>query len=193
MSGFNKMDSKSTFILAAIHDAQSTIRSIDVKVAALLAGLIIPISSIDKMWGYWANISTITTTCIPDLIGIAFLVTWLLAVMSLVRTISAISDPASHIVNSSRQKGSFYGGGLFEFGCVDMLLNRSIIKANKDVVEFSQDYPSTEDETISELTFEHLKLIYIRDIKLHRLRLSINVLFVWLLLGFGIYFYSKLG
>mgnify|MGYP001471599962 FL=1 len=187
------MDSKSTFILAAIHDAQSTIRSTDVKVATLLAGLIIPIASIDTMWGYWANISALTTTCIPDLIGIAFLVTWLLAFMSLVLTISAISNPASHIVNSNSQKGSFYGGKLFEFGWADMLLNRSTIRANKDIVAFYQDYPSTEDETILELAFEHLKLIYIRDIKLHRLRLSIKVLFVWPLLGFGIYFYSKLG
>ena len=187
------MNSRSDFILAAINDAQATIRSIDVKVATLLAGLLIPITSIGTIWGYLTQLSTLTTPCVSVLIGGIYIIFWLVAVLSLVRTISAVDNPSLHIVNSSSYKGVFYGGGLFEFGWLDVLLNRPFIKANKDVSIFSEDYPSSEDDTISELTFEHMKLIYIRDIKLHRFKASIRVAFVWLLLGVGIYLYSKIG
>jgi len=193
MNGLKIMDSRSEFILAAINDAQATIRSIDVKVAALLTGLLIPIASIGKIWSYLIQLSTLTTLSISIVVGGIFIGSWLAAVFSLVRTISAIDNPALHIVNSGSHKGVFYGGGLFEFGWLDVLLNRSIVKASKDVPTFSQDYPSNEDDTISELTFEHMKLIYIRDIKLHRFKISIRVAFVWLLLGVGIYLYSKIG
>jgi len=59
MNGLKIMDSRSEFILAAINDAQATIRSIDVKVAALLTGLLIPIASIGKIWSYLIQLSVI--------------------------------------------------------------------------------------------------------------------------------------
>ncbi len=187
------MNNKSDFILSAIHDAQATIRSIDVKVIALLTGLLVPISSLGEIWNHLVHISLLTSLNFAVLTGVIFLLFWLAAISSLVRTISAIDNPADHIVNSSEYKGIFYGGGLFQFGWLDVLLNRSVIKANKDILAFSQDYPGNEDEIVSELSFEHMKLIYIREIKLHRFKSSLKVAFIWLVLGITIYLYSKVG
>ncbi len=187
------MDDKKSFILVAINDAQATIRAIDVKVGALLAGLLLPLSSIGKIWTHVFHISVISNQYIAIFVGLTFLIFWLLAVYSLIRTLSAIDNPANHIVNSVNCKGSFYGGGLYDFGWMDTLLNRSIIKANKDVATFSQSYPNCEDGLVSELTFEHMKLVYIRELKLFRFKASLRLAFVWLLIGMGIYFYSKLG
>jgi len=187
------MDSKRDFILAAINDTQSTIRSIDVKVAALLTGLLIPLSSLGKIWGHIFHIYSVNQSFYAIVLGSLFFVIWLIAVYSLIRTMSAIDNPAKHIVNSNNYKGSFYGGGLFSFGCLDVLFNRAIIKAEKDVVSFSKDYPSSEEEIISELSFEHMKLVYIREIKLHRFKNSMTIATIWLALGLCIYLYSKIG
>ena len=140
-----------------------------------------------------SHISDLSNQCIAIIIGLTFFICWLLALYSLVRTLSAIDNPASHIVNSDDYTGSFYGGGLFDFGWSDTLLNRSVIKANKDVVTFSQRYPNSADELISELTFEHMKLVYIRDLKLFRFKASLWLASAWVLIGIGIYFYSKMG
>lgn len=187
------MDKKSEFILSGIYDTQATIRSIDVKVAALLTGLVIPLSSLGKIYSHLSHIYSLTIPWLACLIGVVFFFMWLAALFSLVSTLSAIDNPAKHIINSDNYKGVYYGGGLFEFGFLDVFLNRSIIKANKDVANFSLNYPCNEEEIVLELSFEHMKLIYIREIKLHRFKHSMTIATTWLLLGLGIYFYSKLG
>jgi hypothetical protein len=187
------MSDKKSFILVAINDAQSTIRAVDVKVGALLAGLLLPLSSVGNILTHVVNVSTLSNKNTAVILGLTFLIFWLLAVSSLIRTLSAINNPANHIVNSENYKGLFYGGGLYNFGWLDTLLNRSIIKANKDVDAFLQCYPNSEEEVVSELTFEHMKLVYIRELKLFRFKASLRLAFIWLLIGMGIYFYSKLG
>lgn len=187
------MDNKAQFILAAINDTQAIIRAVDVKVAALLTGMLIPLSSLGKMWSHLSNIYSFSQSNAVFFVGAVFFLIWLITVFSLVRTMSAIDNPASHIVNSSGCKGAFYGGGLYEFGWLDVVLNRSIVKAGKDVASFSRDYPVTENEIESELSFEHMKLIYIREIKLHRFKCSMRIATMWLLLGLGIYSCSKFG
>jgi hypothetical protein len=193
MNGLIKMDKKSDFILSAIHDAQSTIKSIDVKVAVLLTGMLVPISSLGKVWNHLINISSLTSNFVAILIGVLFLLLWLTAIFSLVTTLSAIDNPANHVVNSSEYNGVYYGGGLYQFGWLDVLLNRAVIKANKDVTSFSQTYPDNESDIVSELSFEHMKLIYIRELKLHRFKSSLKIAFVWLIIGITIYIYSKAG
>ncbi len=187
------MIKKGDFILAAINDTQATIRAIDVKVAALLTGLLIPLSSLGKIWAHLAHVYSASNSNLTILVGAIFVTAWLIAVLSLVRTMSAIDNPSVHIVNSNKYKGSFYGGGLFEFGWPDVLMNRRIIKAGKDVSSFSQDYPVNDEDVISELTFEHMKLVYIREMKLHRLKYSVRIATFWLITGLGIYVYSKMS
>ncbi|EAT16736.1 hypothetical protein HTZ97_05630 [Desulfuromonas acetoxidans] len=187
------MDSKTNFIVAAIGDTQAVIRAVDFKVAALLAAMLLPISSLGRIWAHVSHFSLSVGLCWGLIFGGTFLFLWLFAVLTLVRSISAIDNPSRHIVNSSSYNGSFYGGGLYEFGLLDAIVNRGVVKASKDVVSFSGDYPDCEDGLVSELTFEHMKLIYIRDVKMHRLRLGLNASFLWVLVGVIIYIVSKIS
>lgn len=187
------MDDKINFIISAITDTQGTIRATDVKVGAMLAGMLVPIAIIENIWGYFVKLSSITPSWIAIIAGIAFFLMWILSIILLARTISAIDNPSKHIIHSSDYKGSFYGCGLFDFQIIDTIFNRPIIRANKDVQRFAGEYPDTLDAIISELSFEHLKLIYIRDIKLFRLGYSLKLAFSCLVIAVSVFFYSKLG
>lgn len=185
----NKID----FIAAAIHDVQDTIRASDFKVGALLTGMLIPASSIGKIWTHFTLFSKQIPLWLCIIIGVLFFVLWVSIIFVLIRTISAIDNPSNHIINSGEFKGSFYGGGLYKFNPIDAFVNRDVIKASKDVQHFTMDYPEHEDEIIAELTFEHLKLIYIRDAKIYRLNCSIKFASLWLSIGMFVYFYTKIG
>jgi hypothetical protein len=182
---------KKEFIFEAILDTQETIRAIDVKIGALLAALLIPFSSLGSIWTYF----TIVYSNYPKVIGIVlpviFGLSWILSIISLIRALSAIDNPANHIINSAQYKGSFYGGGLYQFGVLDSLINRDIIKASKDVATIVADAPNTPDEIINELAFEQLKLIYIREVKLFRLKMTIKFSSIWLSTGVFSYCLSK--
>lgn len=185
------MHKKSEFIEAAISDTQATIRATDVKVGVLLAAMLLPISSLGKIWAHFEHLSSVFGPSISIFSGVIFFSMWLIAMISLVRTISAIDNPSEHIVNNSDYNGSFYGGGLYKFEPDDAIFNRSIIKANKDVLKFSNEYPANEDSIILELTFEHMKLIYIRQIKLYRLNFALKTSSVWFIIGITVYAISK--
>ncbi|WP_394230551.1 hypothetical protein [Shewanella colwelliana] len=182
------MDNKAQFIIAAIEDCQATIRATDVKVGALLAGLLLPFSQITHIWIYLTQLSAMIE---HQIFTFAFFALWFTAICTLVRTISAIDNPANHIVNENTCKGSFYSGGLYRFGFLDSLLNREIIKADKDVANFALSYPDSTDKIELELSFEHMKLIYIREIKLHRLNFSLKVSALWLAFAVCVFLYLK--
>jgi hypothetical protein len=184
---------KIDFIAAAINDTQNTIRATDVKVAALLTAMLLPLSLLGKIWAQFLHLSSVLSPYFAVVSGVLFFLTWITSVAALIRTISAIDNPASHIVNSGSFKGSFYGGGLYSFSFIDTFFNRDVIKAKKDVTSFSKDYPNTNDGFIEELTFEHIKLIYIREIKLFRLSIAIKAAQLWFLVGLAIYVLSKMS
>lgn len=188
MNGLKKMDNKAQFIMAAIEDCQSTIRATDVKVGALLAGLILPFSHISHIWKHLEQLSGMIGN---PIITIIFFFLWFTAILTLVRTISAIDNPANHIVNGNMCKGSFYNGGLYCFGFLDSFLNREIVKADKDVANFALSYPDSSENIELELSFEHMKLIYIREIKLHRLNFSLRVSALWFVFGICFFIYLK--
>lgn len=182
------MDERSSYIIAAINDAQSTIRATDVKVGALLAGLLLPLNYLDDIWDYALSDYT------PYWLGITvfvFISLWAIAVFVLVKTISAVDNPSNHISGSDICIGSYYGGGMYNFKYLDALINRTSSSSKKNLMDFSSEYPNDHNEIHLELSFEHMKLIYIRDIKLYRLNIAIKVsiLFVWT--GIMIYIYSK--
>ena len=182
------MDSKAKFIISAIEDCQATIRATDVKVGALLAGLLLPFSQISHIWKYLTQLSGMIES---QMVTLVFFFLWFIAILALVRTISAIDNPANHIVNENTCKGSFYNGGLYNFGFLDSLLNRDMVKANKDIANFALSYPNSSEDIELELSFEHMKLIYIREIKLHRLSFSLTVSALWFIFGMCAFIYLK--
>ena len=186
------MNDKIFFILAAINDTQATIRAIDVKVGTLLAGLLLPLVVKGEIFNYLIKISNIISHSFGISISLLLIFVWFTTVFILVRTISAIDNPAKHIVDSKNFKGSFYGTGCYHFSVIDMFLNREAIKAEKSVIDLSADYPSGLEDIVNELAFEHLQLVYIRDIKFYRLKIAFRLSFFWGISVISLFFFSEL-
>jgi hypothetical protein len=185
------MNNRTEFIVAAIKDTQATIRAIDVKVAALLVVILAPFASISRIFAHIQHISDQSPRWIYIFLVVTFLAAWAFALISLVRAIGAIDNPSKHLINTNSVTGSFYAGGLYEFGVLDVFLNRSVIKASTDPQNFAEKIPTTVAEIESELVFEQMKLAYIRDVKVHRLNWGLQFSSVWFGLGIGIFLASK--
>ncbi len=187
------MDSdKSKFILNAILDTQATIRAIDVKIGYLLAALLVPFTLLGRIWAHLFNLHVTLPFHFGDLLFVAFLLMWAFAVLCFICALSAIDNPARHIINASNYQGVFYGCGLYQFGVLDSVLNREIVRASNDVTSFLARIPDVAINIQSELAFEQMKLIYIRDIKLHRLRVGITSAQIWFCIGFLSFVLSKI-
>jgi ABC-type multidrug transport system fused ATPase/permease subunit len=185
------MHNKLDFVSAAILDTQSTIRAIDVKVAALLVGIVAPLPNINRIFFHLNHFGVQSPRMFFYGVVVLFLLSWLLALIALVRAIGVIDNPAQHIINASNCKGMFYAGGLYSLGIADVFFNRNIMKASKDLHSFVAQLPDNEPEIETELVFEQMKLAYIRDIKINRLRWGLQFSLLWLVLGIAIYLCSK--
>ena len=187
------MDSdKSKFILNSILDTQATIRAIDVKIGYLLAALLVPFALLGRIWAHLFNIHATLPFYIGDLLFFAFLLTWIFSILCLIRALSAIDNPAIHIIDHRNYNGIFYSGGLYQFEFFDSFQNRKSIRASENVVSFLAKVPDSERNIQNELAFEQMKLIYIREIKLHRLKTGIIAAICWFAIGLSSFASSKL-
>ncbi len=185
------MHSKLDFVSAAIVDTQATIRAIDVKVAALLVGILAPLANINRIFTHLDHFALQSPRLPFMIIVVSFLLAWLLALIALVRAIGAIDNPSQHIINTSNCKGTFYGAGLYNLSIVDVFCNRDIIKASKDPQSFAAQLPANDSEMETELVFEQMKLAYIRDVKLNRLGWGLRFSQLWIALGIVVFLSSK--
>ena len=181
------------FVKEAISDTQLTIRALDVKVGVLLVALLSPLSNTHRIFAHLEHLCSNLHKPFMLLVAILFLLLWILALVSLMRAIAPLDNPSIHIVNSSQFKGAYYGGGLFNLTLIDAFKNREITKASKDVTTFASSLPKTLLELENELVFEQMKLIYIREVKLHRLRYGLRFSEIWFVMGIAIYLFSKYG
>lgn len=183
---------KTDFIKEAIKDTQGTIRAVDVKVGALLVGLLTPIANTHRVFAHIDHLVKHQPICyLSWVVVFLFVVTWLLALFALVRAISVTDDPRHHIINSGDLKGSFYGGSLYSPQFLDVFLERSILKASKDPKSYLDSLPSTPEDIEAELVFEHMKIVFIRQIKFNRLKWGLRLSLVWLTIGVIIYLWSR--
>lgn len=185
------MRSRLDFVSAAILDIQATIRAIDVKVAALLVGVLAPLANVSRVFSHLDRFGSLSPEWFFVLLAFLFLLSWLLALITLVNAIGAIDNPAQHIINTDGCRGCFYAGGLYSLNIVDAFLNRDIIKASKDPYSFSATLPANENEMEVELVFEQMKLAYIRDVKRNRLNWGLHFSVIWLVLGITIFLSSR--
>jgi hypothetical protein len=164
------MNSRKEFAVAAIAEAQATIRALDVKLAALLVAVLAPIPLLPSIAECFAGIYSRWSGFLVGSTLVVFSLCWALAILCYARAIGAISSPSKHILNGTSFTGSLYGPGLFNFLPIDAILNRSSVISKIDPLAHVMTMPSTPDDIERELAFEHMKLIYIRDIKLLRLQ-----------------------
>lgn len=184
------MDSASAFLDRAIEENQLTIRAIDIKVTALLAAILAPLAAISRVFAHLENFYCIWPQWPMFAVNMIFLLLWWLALVCLVLAIGAIDNPAIHIPQVKQYRGSFYAGGLFNLTWVDAILNRSNVMARKNPENYMAELPRTPDEIVNELVFEQMKLAYIRDIKLNRLKWAFRFAGGWLFLGICIFLVS---
>lgn len=181
-----------TFMYHSINDMQATIRSIDTKLGFILILNIIPITNVGKIYSGIFQILSTDGGCIilifKAVIVVMCVILWLLACVCTYKGITAIDDPKSHVNSLHEQaKGTFYSGGLYDRNFTDAVFNRSSVVSKKAFAEYCKDMPATDDQILKELTFDKMKLAYIRDTKLLRQKWAFRFTVYWVILGFFIY------
>lgn len=180
------------FLYQSINDMQATIRSIDTKLGFILILNIIPITNMGKIIAAIFQTVSADDGCIiqiiKSLIIVMCAILWLLACVSTFRGITAIDNPVNHVKTMDNQaNGIFYSGGLYDRNIIDALFNRSSIISKKAFAEFYKDMPATNSKILKELSFEKMKLAYIRDMKLIRQLWAFRFTTYWIIMGFIIY------
>lgn len=186
------MNSRNEFLLKAIEDTQATIRALDVKIGALLTAGLLPFSNIGRIWSHFKHLTEVLPCFLAPTLGVAYLLLWFLMIYILVKGLSAIDNPVKHVSGGSQAKGSFYRGGLYTTKFADAFLNRKSVKSRIDLQTMHSDAPFTEQEIELELTYEQMKLTYIREIKIKRFTIGIHIGTAWLSLAAFSFLYSKI-
>lgn len=179
------------FLREAILDTQSTIRAIDTKLGAFLAALIIPFSLLGRAWAHISSVCTLEPQWIGVVLSILFFALWLLAIGCITLGLAAIDNPGKHIAKTTKTEDVFYAGGLFKLHLIDALLNRKKITAHLSLEDYLAKVPRTNSEIEVHLSLEKLKISYIRDVKLHRLKTGYRLALCWVITGASIFLISK--
>jgi len=170
---------KIEFLYKSIEDTQSTIRAIDIKASFMFVIVFLPITALKEILEIGdLLITTSGYYCFPIVLTI---ILWFISLYLLFKTIVSISNPAEQI-GGDKPSGAFYGASLFPLSKIDYFFNFPI-KSKKDINEYVKLIPSNEDDLVKELSFEKIKLTYIREIKIHRSNLLFRATFYWLFCG----------
>lgn len=173
------------YIYNSINDMQSNIRVVDTKIALVMAILIMPLTNTGKIYLSFTKLySELCGNKLYWIIVGLFIITWVMAFVSTIRAIMALDNPVKHIKMEEDCKGTFYSGGMYGLSLIDSFMNRKSIKAVCTLEQHIERLPNSDEKVIRELAFEQLKLAYIRDMKLNRLKWSIIFTMIWLFIGF---------
>lgn len=179
------------FVASAIEDIQLTIRAIDIKIGTMLVLLLAPFSLVGRIFAHVEKLCAANPKFLFVALTLGFFLLWFLAILALVRAIAPLDNPSNHIVNSDQYKGAYYRGGMFQFTLLDAFVNTTVTKASKDVSVALQDIPITVNGMLAELTFEQMKLCFIRDIKICRFGWGVKFGGWWLTLGSVIFVLAR--
>lgn len=181
---YNLNRDKLTFLFNSINDMQGVIRAADTKLNVIIVFLILPLTKLDNIYAHIKILlQSQTHPFSAILLVVSFLSFWGIALVTTLRGLTSIDNPSRHIEGSDKLRGTYFGGALFRFSLMDALFNRQHVRASKDIEEVLKDLPKSQEELIRELTYEQMKLGYIRGIKITRQRYAYFFLFCWLLIG----------
>lgn len=169
---------KFEFLHSAIQDTQQTIRALDFKIGALLAGSIVPFPKIREIFEFLTE----TGLWWQEALAWIIFIVWLLMVFILLAALSAIDNPSKHINDGYAYKSYYYGGGTFKFNIVNGFF-RTDVRTERTVQQYTEELNNPKFPFLKELSFEHLKLIYIRDLKFYRLKFAVILIAVLIILG----------
>lgn len=186
-------DKKIQFLYASISDIQNTIRLIDAKIGFIVVFLLIPLSKLGKITTSFICLYPVYASMWQQLLFFILLFVfaglWFLAFLCAFKAVSSIDNPAYHIAGYKKMKGTFFSGGLYKLNLADAVINRRSLLSTQNVNEHTAILPQDSAQLIDELTFDQMKLAYIRDIKLFRQKWAYRLTFIWLSVGFAIYMY----
>lgn len=178
---------KEDFLKESITDVRDTIRAIDRKIFGAIVILLLPITQLSNIV---SPISSLFKTC-PFLgyaLVIFMILVWLIGLISCVLGLLSLDNPVNHVVVSScsetyKPTGIFYGGSLYKVKFLTSLFPHNI-KSQTDTKDYYNSFNLTEDELDEELAFEHMKLVFIRDLKIVRQKTSlISILIIVLIVS----------
>ncbi|HIF9289535.1 TPA: hypothetical protein ACX6Q0_001509 [Photobacterium damselae] len=158
-------DKQIEFLYQSISDTQSTIRAIDVKLGFLFVVVFLPVVAIPKIYEVYQQIKIVF---IYNLLSYILIIIWGLSLFFLYKALVSIRNPRSVIKNICGDDNCpFYNGDLFSFKLVDVFFNFPIA-ANRNIDQKCSLLPNSQDEMISSLMIENVKIAYIRDLKIKR-------------------------
>lgn len=164
-------NSKIEFLKCSIQDIQGTIRSIDNKIFGVLVLLILPVTILDRLEILFCNLSLFNSTFAKSLL-IAFFGCWILSLIFSFRAVLSIGNP-NNFINGNTGKGYFYGSNLFSINIFGNLFSRqtSLKSLESYLEEMKSDW-----EIVNELTYEQMKLVYIREFKMKMQKIALMTL-----------------
>lgn len=184
-------EKKIEFLYQSINDTQATIRAIDVKIGFLFVVIFLPLAAIDSIYkaflilwssqNHYGALSLLVGAC------------WILSVWFLFKSLSAITDIQKHMIGAI-PVDTFFKGGM-PVVTFRNLLSIDNIRAEMSVETYLKSLPKNEDEILSELASEKMKVSLIRNVKALRVKVCTNLTILWLATGMllSLIFLFKVG
>lgn len=193
------------FMYQSITDTQLTIRAIDVKIAAIFATSMLPLTKISTGLNIFNKISSelISKNCLSSLEGISLLTSlsllltacifWVLSLYLVFKSVMPLSGVGNCINGETEQNQMFYLSNCFDFkqrrsAFIDWFCN---LKSNLSIQEIIDRIPKDESDAAKQLACEMVKLSYIRDLKMIRSNLAFKYTFYWLISGISSWVFYK--
>ena len=161
------------FAYEAMRDCRDTIRAIDFKANALLVVLAIFATNIDKVASAERDLihhGTNASSTIWIIAGVASAGLWLWSFIAACLVLTGSYNPATHIKERSDVTGVFFAPDRFPARSNLWLLWPEQASTSLTDHEAAMDLPP--DAILREVWFEHLKLVFIRDLKFIRIRVA---------------------
>jgi hypothetical protein len=178
------LDNSIMFLSTSIADVQGTIRHLDAKVNYLMVVLATPFLKLEAVYQKCLFLLKLPNPWLVWTYAVlvsAFALSWALASWASLQALSAIDNPEKQ-VSGDRPGGIFYAATLFKLRFIDAFFNRRVASENQSHVHL-KGIPETQVAIQRELALEHMKLVFIRCVKLHRVKYAYLFCRAWIVLG----------
>ncbi len=175
------------FLLASIADIQGTIRAIDAKLSVLLALLLVALTNLARIYRTLSS----AAAALPGEESLArlvlcatiavFVLSWCLSLLFVFKGLIGIHNPQEH-VKGERPPGMFYAAGTYEITLLNLLLP-FWVKSKLSLQEILANLPKDQTSLIEELTYEQMKLAFIRDTKMRAQSCAFRCALLWIVTG----------
>lgn len=172
------------YLHEALNDAQGTLRVLDAKAYITLLIFLLPFYKVETIsYFLFYTPGGLGSHIILFFLKGAVVVSWVMGVASCLSALFRIDNPRDHI-RGDLPEGTFYLGGLFQLNSTKNLTRRTSTLSRRSLNEVMGSLPKNKNEISRELTFELMKVVYIRTLKDFRVRFSFYFISAWLFFGF---------